>query len=106
MPLRCEIALDPGDIGLDEVERARLAGSPWDILQREDRVVLAEHPARHQAEQLADIAVEHAPAHAGRQRLGNARPDALDRGEQPLHHAEVGVDEALAVESDESRIAR
>ena len=26
---------------------------------------------------------------------GTLRADALDRGEQPLHHAEVGVDEAL-----------
>ena len=104
MPLRCEVALDPGDVGLDEVERARLAGGSRDVLQREDRVVLAEHPARHQAEQLADVPVEHAPAHAGRQRLGNARPDALDRREQALHHAEVGVDEAPAVEGDESRI--
>jgi hypothetical protein len=62
-----EVAFDPGDVGLDEVERARLTGSPRDVLQREDRVVLAEDPARHQAEQLAHVAVEHAPAHAGRQ---------------------------------------
>ena len=38
------------------------------------------------------------------QRLRDGRADSLDRGEQPLHHAEVGVDEAATIERDESRV--
>ena len=101
-----QLALDPGDVRLDEVEGAGARRGAGIVLERQHRVVLPEDAPGHEAEQLADVAVQHPPAHPGRERLGHPGSKALDGREQPLHHREVGVDEARPVERDEPRIPR
>ena len=62
-----QLALDPGDVRLDEVEGTRARCAVGILFQGQHRVVLAQHAPGHQAEQLADVAVQHPPAHPGRE---------------------------------------
>ena len=100
-----EVALDPGDVRLDGVQSSAGPGAPRrSVLRGKDRVVLAEHAPRHQAEQLTDVPVEHAPADAGRDNSGTVARIRSTGARQALHHREVGVDEPATVERDEARI--
>ena len=101
-----EVALDPGDVRLDEVERALRArcaagsssrvstGSYW-----------PEHAPRHQAEQLADVAVQHAAAHArSRATRGPSRGSARRGRAAAAPSPRLASMKPTAIERDEPRI--